>query len=402
MDEHYAIIGIAKIKTAGSMKTVLAHMTRSRPTANSNGLPNDILQKPKTLQEIMAEVESYRPRKNAVIGYDILLTASPGWFKGKTEEEIQAWEQASAEWLREKFGADSIMGIVAHRDETSPHVSAVCLPVVGGENGEHKLNARAITGGREKMRALWTEYAAAMKSFGMRRGKLYSAAEHKAIKDYYATVNEGKALASMQKVKAAGLPEPTLKERLDVRGYAAEQVNRQAAELMQENGNLQAALHREKLRAVKLEQKLTAYRRTGAAMKESPVKYQQMQEALEKQKRKTWAEYQRGVEAGKQEAEAELYLLKAENKGLRKSMNDMQHDMETQQRSYEDLVKSIKLFFRNCIPGNSTLRTAEAAQKYFRKFDELRDEIKYKPVILAGQKETEKSRQKTAHGFDRC
>lgn len=64
---NFAIIGIAKLHTAGNIAGVIDHMTRQRPTANSNGRQNDILIKPPQLPEIMQEINSYLPRKNAVL-----------------------------------------------------------------------------------------------------------------------------------------------------------------------------------------------------------------------------------------------------------------------------------------------------------------------------------------------
>lgn len=66
----YAIVGVSKLKTAGNIKGVLDHMTRSRETENSNGRANDILVNPAPLPDIMEEISQYFPRKNAVLAYD--------------------------------------------------------------------------------------------------------------------------------------------------------------------------------------------------------------------------------------------------------------------------------------------------------------------------------------------
>lgn len=326
----YAIVGVGKLKTAGNIGGALEHMTRQRYTANSNGRGNDILIAPPTLPELMEEIGQYCPRKNAVLCYDFLLTASPEWFTGKTEAEIRQWEEASLQWACDKFGRDNIKAAICHRDELTPHLSLLILPCHEG-----KLNARYYTGGREKLRALWTEYAAAMKPYGLERGKEYSPARHQDIKAYYATVNKGAELARVRKIKAEELPAPELLDRVSPRQYAADLINRVTAYIRKENGNLRAALAAERNQREEITRQMTKDRELYNTLRESPERLQELQEAV-----KTEA-MERMKEQGK----------------------------------YKRLLDAIRQYFRNNIDHNSSLRHPDRLGK-LQDFPELQKDIR--------------------------
>lgn len=272
---NYAIIGIAKLHTAGNIGGVLDHMTRQRKTANSNGRPNDILIPPPKLPELMKEIDLYMPRKNAVLCYDMLLTASPDFFIGKTEQQIQDWQRASLEWVYKKFGRESVKACICHRDELTPHLSLLVLPDHAG-----KLNARYYTGGKQKMRQLWTEYGEAMRPFGLERGREYSPAKHQDIKAYYAAVNKGAELAKVREIKAEELPAPDILDRVSPRQYAADLINRVTSFIRKENGSLRAALKEERQQREATTRQMIKDRETFHTLKENPEAFRELQEAL--------------------------------------------------------------------------------------------------------------------------
>ena len=326
----FAIVGVGKLKTAGNIKGVLDHMTRSRKTENSNGRANDILVNPAPLPDIMEEISQYFPRKNAVLAYDFLLTASPEWFTGKTEEQIKEWEAASLQWACDKFGRDNIKAAICHRDETTPHLQLVIIPEHAG-----KLNARYYTGGREKLRALWTEYAAAMKPYGLERGKEYSPAKHTDIKAYYAAVNKGAELAAVRKVKAKDLPAPELGDRMNPRQYAAELINRVTDFIRKENGNLRAALDAERNQREELARQMQRDRELYNSLKETPERFRELQEAI------------------KQEAAERMQ----------------------EQAKYKKLLEAIAAYFRKNIDRNSSLRHPDKLGA-LKDFPELQKDIR--------------------------
>ena len=274
---NYAIIGIKKLHTAGNIAGSLEHMTRQRPTPNSNGRPNEILIPPPPLPELMQEINSFMPRANGVICYEMLLTMSSGWLQGKGEKDIQEWERKSLEWVCKKFPPGAVKSCICHRDESVPHLTLLVLPIT--PDGE-RLCARHYTGGRAKMRQLWTEYAAAMKPLGLERGREYSPAKHQDIKAYYAAVNKGAELAKVREIKAEELPAPELLDIVSPRQYAADLINRVTSFIRKENGSLRAALKEERQQREAMTRQMIKDRETFHTLKENPEAFRELQEAL--------------------------------------------------------------------------------------------------------------------------
>lgn len=329
---HYAIVGIKKLHTAGNIAGTLEHMTRQRYTPNSNGRPNDILIPPPPLPELMEEINSYMPRSNCVICYEMLLTMSSGWLQGKSEKDIQEWERKSLEWVCKKFPPGAVKSCICHRDESVPHLTLLVLPV--DPSGE-KLNARFYTGGRAKLRQIWTEYAAAMKPLGLERGREYSPAKHQDIKAYYEAVNKGAKLAKVREIKPEELPPPELLDRVNPRQYAADLINRVTSFIRKENGALRAALAAEREKGEKITQQVINDREMFHALKENPDTFRKLQEALAAE-----AKARAGTEA-----------------------------------RYMELVQAIGQYFRQNVPHNSTLRHPDKLG-HLQDFPELYDTIR--------------------------
>lgn len=314
MADKFAIIGVGKLKTSGNIGGVLDHMERKRKTENSNGRDNDILIKPPPLPEIMQRIREYIPRKNAVFAYDFLMTASPEFFQGKTEADIKQWEQDSLNWCKSVFGAENVIGAVCHRDETTPHIQALIIP-----EHEGKLNAKHFTGGREKLRNLWTSYAQAMKPWGLKRGRLYSPAEHKTIKQYYADINRAAEKAARAAIRPEQLPEPGLKDHANPRQYAAPLVNYAIKTMQQRNANLSAALEAERQEKQKIIAATAKEREASLFLKENPDAFRKIRAELEAER----------------EARA------------------------ADQTRYKKLLQAVRQYFRRNVAKNSVNRTPE-------------------------------------------
>ena len=288
MEPMYAIFGFSKLKSIGNIKAVLDHMTRSKKVLNDCENKMDVLITPPDLNELEKEISLYRPRKGAVLAYDILLTASPQWFTGKTEAQIQEWEEASLQWAVDTFGGmDSIKGAICHRSEATPHIQIIAIA-----QHEGRLCASHYTGNRAKLRQLWTSYAEAMKPYGLQRGREYSPAEHKDIRAYYADIAMGKQMADDIEIRENDIPSPTISDRLDPKKYAAEITRTVLRRLLDENGNLRSALDAERKTNKELSKKIAADRKVYAAVKDNPdyVKQLEAELAAEKQKAQEYGE----------------------------------------------------------------------------------------------------------------
>lgn len=312
--DQYAIIGVAKLKSGGNIRGVLDHMERNRKTANANGRPNDVLIKPPQLPDIMERIKSYFPRKGAVYAYDFLMTMSPGAAKNMTEEQIKTWEQDSLAWCKKVFGSDNVIAAVCHRDETTPHIQALIIPEYEG-----KLNARHFTGGREKLRGLWTSYAQAMSKYGLKRGRLHSPAEHKTIKQYYADINTAAEKAARAAIRAEQLPEPGIKDHASPREYAAPLINYAVRTMQQRNANLTTALAAERKEKEKLIAATAKDRELYSFLQANPDAFRKLEEELERERESRKADKEK----------------------------------------YFNLIAAVKTFFRKNIPANSKDRTPE-------------------------------------------
>lgn len=134
-------------------------------------------------------------RPDAVLGIEVLLTASPEFFDkdmrdGKSPK-LEEWIKDSISYLEDLAGGkDNIVQIVLHMDETTPHIQAVFVPLTDEAPskskkpkapGELKLNAKPWTS-PGKWQRMWTTYAAAMAKHGLRRGEFNVEAEHQDLK----------------------------------------------------------------------------------------------------------------------------------------------------------------------------------------------------------------------------
>lgn len=289
MGDRYAIVGIAKLKTPGNIGGVLSHMMRTRPTPNADGRENLTLIAPPSLPEIMREIDLFpNKRSNSVLCFDILLTASPEAFDDMTPERVKDWAETSLQWACEKFGRDNIKGAVLHLDEMqtgSPHLQILSIAAYN-----NRLNARHFTGGRERLRAMWTEYAAAVKKFGLKRGREYSPAKHREIKEFYSDVKRGIELAAGRTFTPEELPAPTVADYLHPAEYATRLVNRVVVHYRKQNGNLRAALEATQKELERMTERTAADRQERQQLKAKPGLIKELQEALAAEARATEAE----------------------------------------------------------------------------------------------------------------
>ncbi|MGL5831655.1 MAG: MobV family relaxase, partial [Waterburya sp.] len=196
----HAIARIAKLKS-GSVGASGQHTRRARETLNANpeianirfiGQP-DSPDLPSLETIVRARIGDQTIRKNGVLCVEMLLTASPEYFRpndpskaGYYEpEKLADFQQSVHSWLDQEYG-DRIVRAELHLDESTPHVHAYLVPL--DERG--KLNCRGLFGGREKLSQFQDSYANALSPLGLERGIKGSRAKHTTVKQYYAAVTK--------------------------------------------------------------------------------------------------------------------------------------------------------------------------------------------------------------------
>ena len=192
----HAIARIEKLN-AGNITSSALHTARFVKTPNANSQVDNIRfvgegdNRP-LKSAVVERIGEQKIRKNAVLAVEMLLTASPEYFRPEEPEragyyepeKLVEWQQTVRTWLNDEYG-DRIVRAELHLDESTPHIHAYLVPL--DERG--KLNCRGIFGGREKMSRFQDSYAAAMSPLGLERGIKGSKAKHAKIKQYYAAVN---------------------------------------------------------------------------------------------------------------------------------------------------------------------------------------------------------------------
>jgi len=191
----YAVMRLNKLKSMGQVSSRGAHNERTRETPNADGERLHANERLAGSGDWLADVQTRldvapKIRSNAVLAYDIVCTASREFFeRGDAEEQtarLGAWRDRTMAWLRERFGADNVVAAILHRDELTPHIQAMVVPI----DDKGHLNAREYTGGAAKLHALHDGYHAAVEDMGLIRGVRGSVAAHQDVKDYYTKIQE--------------------------------------------------------------------------------------------------------------------------------------------------------------------------------------------------------------------
>lgn len=218
------------------------------------------------------------PRSNAVHAIELLLSASPAYFDEGGRAGLAAWVEASLAWARERFGEANVVAAVLHRDEETPHLHVVAVPIVektlkGRHEPEERLCARDITGGRHRLSRLQDEYAAAVAHLGIERGVRGARIEYEHLHQRYAAMT-GTPPAVGEVAKAIAVERPGRRVG-DPAAYAAAQEARVRAgvlprveALAARCEELERSAEREGRRAAALQTELEAARAQAARARE--------------------------------------------------------------------------------------------------------------------------------------
>jgi|GEM_PF-957544 len=196
----FAILRCAKIKTMGNMGASLQHTFRERdtPNADTRRTPeNTVLVGGDTSRAVLEAWKDRAPEKirsNAVHGLEYFVGGSPEALKAMSREEQDAYFTDALDWLKARHGAANVLSAVIHRDETTPHMTVMTIPL----DARGKLNARAIVGSREKLSAMQTDFAERVgKAHGLERGLQGSPARHERVQRAYAHLTDPDAALSL-------------------------------------------------------------------------------------------------------------------------------------------------------------------------------------------------------------
>jgi hypothetical protein len=219
-----AIIRVAKIKTAGAARGKTAHNYRLMETPNADPDRTKALNREyintdqadywRLAEQRIGEVVTRKVRDDQVRAMEVVLTASPEWFRrgdnGQAEDMRESkWVADNLHFLKEKFGEKNVVSFTLHQDEKTPHVHAVVVPITE----KNRLSADTLFNPKT-LSQLQTDYAAAMAEHGLERGVEGSRRQHEDMKQVYGhqahTAAELAPLVQPVAVQAFSLPDVPL------------------------------------------------------------------------------------------------------------------------------------------------------------------------------------------------
>lgn len=84
----------------------------------------------------------------------VLLSGSPETMNTMDEETLNQWAEDSLQWVKDTFGEENLVHASLHRDETTPHIHCVVVPILKGLS---RRTAKKWEKDREKGRKKWVE-----------------------------------------------------------------------------------------------------------------------------------------------------------------------------------------------------------------------------------------------------
>lgn len=201
---------------------------------------------------VMAKIAEHpqqrKIRTDAVYCVEVLLSASPEYFRPAQPEQygdyeperLQAWVDASMQWLQKRYKNRLVLAEL-HLDESTPHIEAYLVPL----DEDEQLNCRSLFGGREKMSEFQNSYAAAMAPLEIARGIPGSRADHHKIKRFYENINRSETLdaeLTIDQLKAKAADRDRAVEDKEAMEETAEILVQQNQKLEEQAKTLQVAV----------------------------------------------------------------------------------------------------------------------------------------------------------------
>lgn len=234
----YAILRTQKLKHAVAVRRSMAHALRTQdtPNADPDRTPNNSASVG-SVEEALAKFNERlatqaKLRSNAVLAVEYLVTGSPEDLNGKTRQQQDAYFADALKWLEAKHGKENVVAWGVHRDETTPHLYAVVVPI----DDKGKLNCRHFLGGAKALNEMQTDFAQKVgQQHGLERGIEGSKAKHTSIQTYYARVN-----SAIPKAPSVDVPEPNWTDKLSPADYGKRVANSVLDQLRPTWNSLQA------------------------------------------------------------------------------------------------------------------------------------------------------------------
>ena len=238
----YAVLRVAKIKTAqqASAKTAhnyrehsLSNVDQDAPHPNREYLNHEQRNYSELAEQRIRQVVTRKVRADQVKAVEVVMTGSPEGFKrdaaGRALDYSESqWAADNLHFLQNKYGKENVVSFTLHQDEKTPHIHAVIVPITA----DGRLSAKDLFT-PQTLRELQTQYAEAMAPYGMERGVEHSQTKHQAPRRHYGQADQAAQLVPgpvlVETVKLGEIPlfgreEWKVKEEARVNERFAQQV----------------------------------------------------------------------------------------------------------------------------------------------------------------------------------
>jgi len=279
MAKHY---GVLTFDNRGPIKSWERMMLVQRHNARTEELPHcdPAAQEPEFLKGSERLVEDAQRelclrgldpqtlRANGVIAHEVILTASHEYFAqgDEAERDRRLWHWVARAYLAaiKIWRKVTIVQMVLHLDEYTPHIHVVLMPLVKKvfarrpDDGERwTLNGREITGPGEFQRA-HDEYAIEMAALGLQRGVSGSGRKYRPFAEKAAEMDEQCKRAAAAEADTVKAREESEKAEQARAAHWAEEFDRLKRDRLElEEGQRLLKVEQAKVRADMLRQEVT-------------------------------------------------------------------------------------------------------------------------------------------------
>jgi hypothetical protein len=250
-----AICRVAKVKGAGSIGGKSEHNYRIGKVPNADPerrhLNHEYVLNYETLNKaIEGRIHNagiQRVRQDAVKGMEFILAASPQLFERDENGQVigdyrnSQWVATNLKFMQERYGPN-LVAFTLHQDEKTPHIHAIVVPITA----DNRLCAKELFTPKT-LRQLQTDYAAAMKPFGLERGIEGSRAQHVSMKHIYGLQQQQRQQIEQQinpiqhKIKPLEIQTPGMLDMLNLTQWKQQQENQINAEYQRRLAEIQKA-----------------------------------------------------------------------------------------------------------------------------------------------------------------
>jgi hypothetical protein len=249
--KQYALINIQKIKTFSELDGRSKHNLRishsknvdaTRSRNNWEWFANPKLSVKDEVKRLFEKTQQIRSskgvkklRSDTVKAVEIVLSASPDFFEGKTLEEIKKYFFAQMDWARVCFeDRGMLLSANIHFDESNPHLHLIFAPLAIKNTNKGKIptfSARDFVGDKKNMSFIRDWHANLNAHYGLERGEKYFE-EGREPKRYT------KSIAAKRNLKDREEQQQQPKDEVENQNELQQSINKKAEELANKLGDM--------------------------------------------------------------------------------------------------------------------------------------------------------------------